>query len=196
MPVRLTGESPEPLMVTPFVLLISLLIFPLAVAWIVRSTFVVVTVEGKSMSPTLNHGDHVLALRYWSARWLRTGRIVVVAPWGLPSRTVAATDGVTFTPFIKRIVGMPGDTLITTIHDLDSVVRTRLLPFHDSHGKRVWHIPPEHIFVRGDYPISLFDSLFWGPIPCKSVIALVIMKLPRRVSTSYPPVASRETSEP
>jgi signal peptidase I len=145
---------------------------------LVRTALVVVTVESTSMYPTLNDGDRVLALRYWPARWLRKGQIVLVWPWLSPlvnSRTLGRPD---FAPFIKRIVALPGETIVTSITDLDERHHPHVQSMHDGEGNRTWHIPPGHLFVRGDYVPGGVDSLTWGPIPFKSVIGLVVMRLP------------------
>ncbi|MEV6926136.1 signal peptidase I [Dactylosporangium sp. NPDC051485] len=67
-----------------------------AVAW-VRVRYLVVTVRGPSMEPTLLSGDRVLARRAGLGQ-VRAGDIVVL---GAPGR---AADGI-----IKRAVAVPGD---------------------------------------------------------------------------------------
>ncbi len=154
-----------------------LLLLPAAFL-LIRLMLVVVTVESQSMSPALEDGDRVLVLRNWPTRWLRKGQIVLVWPW-LPPGTGPNNWG-TVIPYIKRIIGMPGDSLVTSIDELNDYHRPREQAAHDSEGKRLWHVPPAHFFVRGDNAIGGFDSLTWGPIPYRSLLGIVIMKLPRR----------------
>ena len=51
---------------------------------------------------------------------------------------------------------------------------------HDPQGLRTWHIPPKHVFVRGDNTRGSIDSLVWGPIPVRSIQGIVLRKLPRQ----------------
>jgi signal peptidase I len=146
---------------------------------LVRTTLIVATVESKSMSPTLVHGDRVLILRYWPRGWLRRGHIVLVYPW--PAIRGKETTGTV--PFIKRVVGLPGDTLVTSIKDLDQFHQASELAAHDSDGNRTWQIPPGHLFVRGDYPIGGWDSLSWGPVSFSCVLGLMVMKLPPKAGS-------------
>jgi hypothetical protein len=104
-----------------------------------------------------------------------------VWPWLTPSATTSASlNKHAVIPFIKRIVGLPGDTLVTSLRELDDIHRARALGAHDPSGNRTWHIPQGYLFVRGDQPVGGWDSLSWGPIPFRSVLGIVIMKLPYR----------------
>jgi len=160
-------------------ILISCVLGVTSIILLMRAMLVVVTVENQSMSPALQHGDCVLVVRYWPRRWLRRGHIVIVWPWQR-SQHGPKPFGVP-DPFIKRIVGLPGDTLVTHISELDDFNREQQRQAHDEHGYRTWRIPPDHCFLRGDHPIGGFDSLSWGPVPFEYVLGLVIKTLPRRV---------------
>jgi signal peptidase I len=140
----------------------------------IRIALVVVTVQSFSMSPTLKHGDRVLVFRYWPARWLRKGHIVIVQPPSPEMRYLTKP-----VPFVKRVVGLPGDTVVTYLNQLNEYYRARLSDAHDEAGSRTWHVPPGHLFVRGDYVLGGTDSLSWGPIPFKSIQGIVLMKLSR-----------------
>ncbi len=165
----------------------SLLILGFVSIGLLRTAFVVVTVQGQSMFPTLEEYDRVLVWRFWPARWLQRGQIVIVRQLG------KRAEG--HLPFIKRIVGLPGDTIITSIDDLPGHLRLSLLAEHDTQGRRIWHIPPGYIFVRGDNRIGSVDSLSWGPIPFTRVGGIVLRKLsykdvPREPKTFH--VSSRK----
>lgn len=143
------------------------LILVFASIGLLRIALTVVTIQGQSMSPVLEESDRVLVWRFWPTRWLRHGHIVIVRQWGDEGSP----------PFIKRIVGLPGDTLVTSIDDLPEHLRPSLLAAHDTQGRRVWHIPPGHLFVRGDNRRGSVDSLSWGPIPFQRVDGIVLRKL-------------------
>ncbi len=143
-----------------------------------RAALLVVTVQSTSMVPALHHGDRVLVWRYWPQRWLRRGHIVLVWPWLGPTQGSHALDTQVFIPFIKRIVGLPGDYLVTTLTDLAEHYRSREHAAHDAQGHRVWWVQADHIFVCGDAPLGGLDSLTWGPIPARCVLGLVLLRLP------------------
>jgi signal peptidase I len=127
------------------------------------------------MHPTLNHGDRVLALSKWPARWLRRGQLVLIWPWLPAARALRHKHKLT--PFIKRVIGIAGDTLVTSIDDLDQDFWPDHLQAHDTQGMRTWHIPPRHIFVRSDNLPGGYDSLSWGPVPYHTVLGIVILRL-------------------
>jgi hypothetical protein len=83
-------------------------------------------------------------------------------------------------PFIKRIVGVEGDTLVTSITDLAEHLRPEQLAAHNGEGLRSWHIPPGHIFVRGDSSPGGHDSLTWGPVASRTVLGVVVMRMEKR----------------
>jgi signal peptidase I len=153
------------------------LLLPGALVLFVRKALVVVTVTMHSMEPTLSPGDRVLVLRYWPRRWLRKGQIVIVWPWTPSERR--GPFGVEM-PYIKRIIGRPGDRLVTRLAELSDIHREDQRPWHDASGRRVWEIPAGHCFVRGDGPIGGFDSLSWGPVPDSAVLGVVLKRLRSR----------------
>jgi signal peptidase I len=89
------------------------------------------------------------------------------------------------TPFIKRIVGVEGDTLITTLGDIAAHLQGDQLAAHDDSAKRTWHIPPKHVFVLSDNLPGGDDSLSWGPVPRRNVLGLVLMRLPNKLSEDH-----------
>lgn len=144
----------------------------------IRFGLLVVTVEGQSMYPALQHGDRVLALRILPRSRLRNGQIVVVSPWLESTHSRKLSPGTE--TFIKRVVGVGRDTLVTSITELQERFHDAHLPAHDTEGLRTWHIPPRHIFVRSDNLPGGYDSLTWGPVPYHTVLGVVAMRLPRR----------------
>jgi signal peptidase I len=128
----------------------------IAGACVIRSIFLIVTVEHESMLPTLQHGDRVLALRRGFRRWIRRGSIVLVA---FPDAAeLPEAPGL----YVKRVVALSGATIT--------------LPFSRSEEK-TWHIPPHHLFVCGDNRAGSVDSREWGPVPVSSIRGLILTKL-------------------
>src|SRR6266571_228509 len=88
-------------------LVVILLAFVSIFFFIVRTALVVVTVQYTSMSPTLEDGDRVLVWRYWPARWLRKGQVVIVWPWLSASTSWRLMRQSEVVPFIKRVIALP-----------------------------------------------------------------------------------------
>lgn len=152
-----------------------------------RRTLLVVDVFGESMAPALAHRDRVLVLRR-RRRPLRRGQIVLgrIPPQGyvtvplrdLPDPGEAAAAQAEAPPlipdtdrFVKRVVGLPGDTLWRA--DLEPVLSRRLrladLPEH-------WDVPAGHCFILGD-GVESDDSISWGPLPLTDVLGTVVLRL-------------------
>lgn len=137
----------------------------------------VVTVEQESMSPVLHAGDRVLVIRYWPVKLLRKGDIVLVWPWISMIRLDRAPKPFGVLPYIKRIIGLPGDTIVTRLDELDDYHKRKLGHTFDNDGKKVFTVPDNHFFVRGDFSIGGIDSRTFGPVHKQGILGLAIMKL-------------------
>lgn len=156
---------------------VSVLALACLLLCLLRLSLRVVIVRGQSMEPTLTPEDRVLVCRFWPQRWLRRGQIVLVCPWGSPEEE--------YTRFIKRIVGMPGDTLVTSLDEVPEDIRASHAAFYDAQQRRTWQVPSGHIFVRGDNRQGSIDSTLWGATPMGRVYGIVLRKLaPSRSSRS------------
>lgn len=154
----------------------------IALVIVMRCILIVVTVENRSMAPTLEAGDRVLMIRYWPARWLRKGQIVLIEP----GRGAAAGSALfAVMPYIKRIVALGGETL--TISNTNIAARNYSFNHKIRHepSQQMWHIQAGHVFVQGDSPQSV-DSRTWGSLPIQSVLGVMLMKLPHKVSAHAP----------
>src|SRR5579885_511041 len=116
--------------------------FLLTCCLFIRLCLVVVIVRGQSMSPTLDPGDRVLALRIFARSWIRKGQIVLVrqADGGHLPEMISVLS------HIKRVVALGEETFIS------------------ASGEQDWHIPPGYIFVCGDNQKHSIDSRTWGPV--------------------------------
>ena len=154
---------------------------------LLRRVLLVVAVEGASMVPTLHYGDRVLVWRCCPHRWLRRGRIVVVAHeadlsrshWPIPQEPAL---------YIKRVVGLPGDT-VQWSPDTRPVkagdgkggngTTPGATPVGAGNGETYrLEVPPRHLFVCGDNRPGSRDSRYWGPLPLRSLRGIVLTKLP------------------
>jgi signal peptidase I len=148
------------LIVLVFVLLIAFLIL------VTRRFLLVVTIKGKSMSPTLQDGDQILALRQWPKKWLRTGQIVLIAM--SPAPPLRRSDRF----LIKRVAGVGGDRIVALDEEMSDpswcVSSTSL----DNEGRTTWVVPPKQFVARGDYSKNLL-----GPFPYKAMQGIYLMKV-------------------
>ncbi len=163
------------------ILLLGSLVAVALLLVLARGLLFLIRVDGQSMYPALNDGDRVLALRYWPARWLRWGWVVV---WqmSLADNPAHVPTSLRQALFIKRITGLPGDRVEASL-PIPLALQTNMLT-NDVHSPRVWHVPPAHYFVQGDSPG--LDSRLVGSIPADSIRGLVLFRLRRRAGSAMP----------
>ncbi len=177
-------------MVSPISLTILLLL------WLVlRRSFIVITVNGESMEPTLIGGDRVLLLRFWPHRWLRQGQIIVCQylteselntfQSSKPTICHLVTRKCKSYYYIKRLLGTGGERVIIPPQNAPNWLLHNHTIKRDSIGNFIWQVPPGHCFVKGDSPYS-YDSTSWGPIPLDHIVGIVLLKLPRRAESIDP----------
>jgi signal peptidase I len=181
------------------------LVLCLGIIAFLRFNFTITTVHGGSMYPTLIEGDRLLSLNFLPHLWLHKGQIVIGNINQLelqsPSEVFADIDIMgeldstfenlseadienlpiepNYSKFIKRIVGLPGDTVCIPLSSLHEFMQTVLRSRCNADGNLVWTVPENHCFVRGDGLISM-DSLTVGPIPLSAITGIAALKLPRR----------------
>lgn len=162
----------------------------LNLALVIRSVMLVVNVEGQSMYPALQDGDKILVFQRsgsgnrpdWFDWFIRRGQITIVSPWFNVSRNYIPPK--TRQLFVKRIIGIGDDTIVTSITELNHKLRAEHIAAHDDAGNRTWHVPYKHVFVRSDNLPRGHDSLTWGPIPYGAVRGIMIMKLSSQYKAS------------
>ena len=156
------------------------------VAFLVIQTFVAqpFQVHQTSMELTLEPGQYVLVDKL-TPRWspYQRGDIVVLHP---PTGWDDGSD----TPFIKRVIGLPGDKI--DIRDDGHVyVNGQELDedgyaYHDASGDvqpttplndtSSWTIGSDELFVMGDHRESSADSRAFGPIKEASVVGRAFLR--------------------
>lgn len=154
-------------------------VLPVAVVlFLLLRTFVVEAyrIPSASMEHTMLAGDFLLVNKWvYGAEVPFTGR-------RLPSaREVRHNDILVFDwpvdptkAFVKRVVGLPGDTLSMQ----DGVLLRNQVPQQEPYavrgvgqGDAIRHhwgplvVPPAHVFVLGDNRENSLDSRFWGFVP-------------------------------
>ena len=115
----------------------------------------------------------------------KRGQIVVFTAPPAASRCQAGDGGSTF---VKRLIGLPGDTV--TEHD--GFISVNGTPLHESyvdpqlrdHESGTWHVPKGEYFFMGDDRIHSCDSRTWGSVPRRDLIGPVLLTYwpPDRIS--------------
>jgi signal peptidase I len=142
-----------------------------------------------SMKPTLQIGDHILVNKFIYGVKLRlpfTSLNYTLIPIRQPQRDDVIVFIYPVDPkkdFIKRVIGLPGDTVQVT----DKKVFINNQPFEDIHG---FHsdqnvipyyeqprdslgpikVPANKLFVMGDNRDESYDSRYWGFVDQKAII--------------------------
>ena len=164
-------------------------------------------VQQNSMERTLEPGQYVLVDKL-TPRWdsYSRGDIIVFNP--PPAWTPDPT------PFIKRVIGLPGD--VVTVED-DGLVYVNGTPLDEPYtytngagvhepttsiGEKRWVVPAGELFVMGDHRAKSADSRSFGPIKESDVIGRAFLRY-WPLSTfgilqtpSYPDVPSSPAGSP
>jgi signal peptidase I len=138
-------------------------------------------VQQNSMERTLEPGQYVLVDKltpHWTG--YNRGDVIVFNP---PSTWTEDT-----TPFIKRVIGEPGDTVEIGDDGLVYVNGVQLQETYTyandqgihqpttSAGQRRWVVPPGELFVMGDHRQASADSRLFGPIHESDVIGRAFLR--------------------
>ena len=171
---------------------IEAILLAIVIAFFIR-TFVIQAykIPSGSMKPTLQIGDHILVSKFNYGVKLPFLRSTLI-PIGTPKRgdiLVFIYPEDRSKDFIKRLVGLPGDT----IEIRNKKILLNGAPLNDAHGVYVDNliipasvqprdnfgpvtVPAESIFVMGDNRDESYDSRFWGFVKMQDVLgkALII----------------------
>ena len=139
-------------------------------------------VQQNSMERTLEPGQYVLVDKL-SPRWDTYGRGDVVV--FNPPETWTSDK----TPFIKRVIGLPGDTV--EVRDDGNVYVNNVMldepytyrndegvnePTEASPDQLLWVVPEGQLFVMGDHRQKSADSRVFGPIAIDDVIGRAFLR--------------------
>lgn len=172
----------------------------LIIAFFIRKYwFTVVHVDGKSMTPTLQNNERVIAVK---TAQVHTGEIVIFKAYGVNPQEKDHNA-----VYVKRIIGKPGDTvrytkagqLYVNHHRIAQTYlknhfqqTTGSLVTNDRHHLMGWsltrlstsqvawktalkhnRVPQGDYFVMGDHRSVSNDSRYWGFVPKSHIIGVV-----------------------
>jgi len=134
--------------------------------WLVMGLIEPVTVAGSSMAPTLKPGDPLVIYRNaWQWRQPRRWELVVACN---PAHGEELC--------VKRIVGLPGETIAlrdgrvtvdgrAVMQSLGRGFTLRHLAGRSTWQGRRWQLHADEYFLLGDQTSVSLDSRLWGPVP-------------------------------
>ena len=143
----------------------------------------VFSVPNAGMAPLIQRGDWIFvnATGFGKSGPAR-GEVVVFRGRGLPTLVHNSEFQV------KRVAGLPGDTL--SIRDGRLFVNGRAAPELEAHRYEVfmydryltndapsYTVPPGTCFVLGDNPGGSYDSRFFGPVPAENLVGRAIFRI-------------------
>jgi len=123
-----------------------------------------VTVEGTSMAPLISNQERIFINKLvYKFEAISRGDVVVF--WYPNDRTKS---------FIKRVVGLPGETVEIrqgrVYVDGKSLEEPYILPAYlDSNNFGPFVVPAHQYFVMGDHRDSSNDSRMFGPVPAEYI---------------------------
>lgn len=152
-----------------FAIIVAVVLLPIRL--FVAKPFIV---SGSSMDPTFNGGEYLVIdeLSYRFKPPLRGDVIVFKYPLD------------TSKYFIKRIIGLPGETVsiegsVVTIHNSkgDPMTLTESYVAYPSNNTMSRTLGPDEYFAMGDNRAASSDSRSWGPVPREDITGKVFARL-------------------
>ena len=132
-------------------------------------------VDGRSMDPTFATGDYLIVdkLSYELGKPKRNSVVIFKYP-NDPSKS-----------FIKRIIGLPGETVhmegttvtITNADNPKGFVIDQSYVTHTAEASFSKTLAGDEYFVMGDNRTESFDSRSWGPLPKKYILGKPLLRL-------------------
>jgi signal peptidase I len=197
---RLTKDLPRSWRVTIdwLVTIVGAILIVLAIKmWVINPY----RIPSSSMEPTLHcargpdqgceahFSDRVLACRICYDIWSPKRGDIVVFNTPPEARTACGSGGV----FVKRLIGLPGDTVhedskayiwINGRKLNEPYIKADRRAADTQHRGQTWHVPPGDYFMMGDNRGGSCDSRVWGPVPRHDLIGKVIATYwpPNRIS--------------
>lgn len=133
-------------------------ILPLAIAVILslvlrKLFFFTINVPTTSMVPTINIGDHIIVTKIYNYNNIKRGDVIVFNSKELHE------------PLIKRLIGLPGDTV--EVQDDGTVLVNKIKlsePYVKNNGGKsgTYKVPKGKYFFMGDNRSVSFDSRYWN----------------------------------
>jgi signal peptidase I len=168
-----TQPQPEPITEQPtdwkrFVLdILETLVLAVVLYFGINAISARVRVDGFSMKPTLQDGEYILVSKLaYKLGAPQRGDIVVFIFHVNPAEDL-----------IKRIIGLPGDTISVQngVLSINGVAMDEPYINAPPAYEGTWTVSPGELFVLGDNRNDSRDSHQWGLLPIKNVIGKAVL---------------------
>jgi signal peptidase I len=136
-------------------------------------------VDGYSMLPTLKNNQYVLVDRL--VLHYQRGDIIVFRPPMYPPesplRRLLGVPSLQYEDYIKRIIGLPGDTVKVSngTVSVNGIALTEPYITAAPAYTGEWTVPAGQLFVMGDNRNDSSDSHSWGTLPIANVLGKAIL---------------------
>jgi signal peptidase I len=126
-----------------------------------------VRVENVSMQPTLQPGEFLLVNRV----------AYTIAEPSIGDIIVFHAPGASDLDYIKRIIGLPGDT----VNIVNGAVYVNDQPLYEPYIANPpnytgnWEVPADQFFVLGDNRNNSSDSHIWGFVPIEDIVGRALL---------------------
>lgn len=124
--------------------------------------------NGESMEPNFHNNEYVLVNKAaYLLQQPQRGDVIVFRYPLDPNED-----------FIKRIIGLPGNTVQTTPDSVrvDGVVLNEpFISIPSNIANETWKLAPNQFFVMGDNRDNSLDSRFWGPLDKSYIVGKVVL---------------------
>ncbi|GAB4471694.1 MAG: hypothetical protein OHK0037_31160 [Elainellaceae cyanobacterium] len=133
-------------------------------------------IPSDSMVPTLQVGDRLVVEKVsYRLHPPEQGDIVVFDPPAQLQQLGYTTDQA----FIKRVIGLPGQTVRVHLGKVwidDQPLTEPYIAEPPGYEMRAIAVPPAHIFVMGDNRNNSNDSHVWGFLPVENIIGRAVFR--------------------
>ena len=169
VPVKPTGWGPAIREFVLYVAVAAAILLPFR-AFIAKPYIV----SGASMSPTFETGDYLIIDEIsYSLREPERGEVAV---FHFPNDTSKS--------FIKRVIGLPGET-VTISNGAVTITPGNGKPFSldepyvkiPSRASGTFELGDDEYFAMGDNRLGSYDSRTWGPVPRSDFIGRAFLEL-------------------
>lgn len=149
----------------------DLLVASVMAAVIVLFLYQPVRVEGVSMLPRIQDQERIFVNKFiYRVKPIQRGDVIVF--W-YPMDTHRS--------FIKRVIGLPGETVQIRdgkVYVNDRELRENYVPrqFEALESTPPVPVTPEHYYVLGDHRNSSNDSRFWGLVPRENIYGKAVLR--------------------
>ena len=148
--------------------IVETITYTLLILFIIRFAVQSFRTNGQSMEPNFHNNEYVLVnkVAYLFQQPQRGDVVVFHYPFDIHK------------DFIKRLVGLPGDTIHVTNTNViinGQTIREPYIRVPFNFEVNAWKLGPDQFFVMGDNRDNSLDSRTWGPLDRSYIIGKVVV---------------------